>query len=868
MVENIDDNLGRLLAELKRLNLDDRTIVVFLTDNGANSDRFNAGMLGRKGSLHEGGSRVPCFVRWPPVIPAGHRILPIAAHVDLLPTLCELAAVPVPPTIRLDGINLAPLLKGEVVPWPERHLFTHWGDDSRTGQPEPDRGAVRTDRWRAVCTRGKWQLFDMQLDPSQTTDVAAQWPERVADLSQRYREWFADVTQDGFEAIPIQVGREEVDEVILPAHEATLHPGNGPGIRYQGGAGWANDWIAGWTDNLAHAAWPLHVISPGRYQVTLHYAAEADALGDVLRVELGDQQRQVPVAHAHRLSPRSGRDRVPRGEVAEASWARLNVGEFSLVAGATTLSLHRDAKNPASNLAVKAISIRRLPPLASRPRPNVLLIMADDMGFSDLGCYGGEIQTPNLDRLAHAGMRFSNFYNNAKCEPTRASLLTGKYPHQVGSGAQVAYRSPTFGEILHRAGYRTLMTGKWHAGQRPFDRGFDRHFGLTDGCCNLFNPGASRPGEAEPSHKNFPRRWAIDGRSFQPFSPANPQFYATDAFTDYALQYLDEYRNEDRPFLLYVAYTAPHYPMHAWPEDIQRYRGTYLQGWQGLREQRYERLRQSGLFERLPPLSPTDERSPSWTDLTDTERDDWDLRMAVYAAMVDRLDQNVGRLLDKLDELGQTDNTLVMFLSDNGGESDNSDWSFVKGTPPGTVDSFRTVGQPWANASNTPFRKYKTENYEGGVATPFIARWPGTIPAGCVSHQVAHVVDILPTLQELAAVEYPVRWQDAPLAPLAGQSLLRAFQNPSRQTPRTLYWQWQSAAAIRQQNWKLVRPRSRDGRTADWELYDLANDRTELRNLAADDPDRVATLSQQWQQWRELDSRQPASGLGSPRQSE
>ncbi len=559
---------------------------------------------------------------------------------------------------------------------------------------------------------------------------------------------------------------------------------------------------------------------------------------------MGDQQLPISIRGAHPLTFVNSPDRVPRGEEYEASWERLIVGDVNLDVGPTSLSLRLVRKRSNETIAIKAVSIRKLPPPAPTPRPNILLIMADDMGYSDLGCYGSEIRTPNLDQLAQQGMRFTNFYNNAKCEPTRASLLTGKYPHQVGAGARVAYREPTFGEVLHQVGYRTLMAGKWHAAQRPFDRGFDRYFGLTDGCCNFFNPGDPRPGQPVPSHKNYPRRWAIDGSSFQPYSPDNPNFYTTDAFTDYALQYLDEYHDQGRPFVLYVAYTAPHYPMHAWPDDIARYRGRYATGWSSLRHERYERMSQAGLFDPLPKLSPLDDRSPPWDHLTDAQRDAWDLRMAVYAAMIDRLDQNIGRLLAKLDELGQADNTLVMFLSDNGGESDNSDWSRVKDTPPGAVDGFRTVGQPWANASNTPFRKYKTDNFEGGIATPFIARWPGVIPAGTVSRQVAHIIDIMPTMMELAAVEYPVNWDGQSHAVPVGLSLLPALRDPSRRAPRRLCWQWRSAAAIRQGNWKLVRAKAGNNSTADWELYDLARDRTELHDMAAEQPELVQELSQ------------------------
>ncbi len=249
---------------------------------------------------------------------------------------------------------------------------------------------------------------------------------------------------------------------------------------------------------------------------------------------------------------------------------------------------------------------------AKADRPNIVLIMCDDMGFSDIGCYGGEIETPNLDRLATGGMRFRTFYNNAKCEHTRASLLTGRWWHHVGASATVHYSQPTFGERMREAGYRTLMTGKWHAGQTPYERGFDRYYGLTDGCCNYWNPGHARPGEPEPAKKKV-RRWAIDDKQFKPFTPDSADFYTTDAFTDYAVDYLDQYKDEQQPFLLYVAYTAPHYPLHASEKDVAKYRGRYKAvGWDQLREQRFARQQKLGVLPASAKLSPRDPTAISW----------------------------------------------------------------------------------------------------------------------------------------------------------------------------------------------------------------------------------------------------------------
>ncbi|WP_302118809.1 arylsulfatase [Allorhodopirellula heiligendammensis] len=473
---------------------------------------------------------------------------------------------------------------------------------------------------------------------------------------------------------------------------------------------------------------------------------------------------------------------------------------------------------------------------AADDRPNIVLIMADDMGFSDIGCYGGEIATPNIDALAARGMRFRNFYNNAKCELTRASLLTGHWWHHVGASATARYSEPTYGERMREAGYRTLMTGKWHAGQTPFQRGFDRHYGLTDGCCNFWNPGHARDGEPEPAKKKV-RRWAIDDQEFLPYQPPHDDFYTTDAFTDYALKYLDEYKDEDQPFLLYVAYTAPHYPMHASEEDIARYRGKYgAIGWDELRRQRFARQQQLGVLSPHAELSPRDPDLPAWRDIPATERDDWDLRMATYAAMIDRMDRNIGRIVDKLRDNGELENTAIFFLSDNGACEDSADRSTVAGAKPWEVTSFQTQGRNWANASNTPYRKYKTTDYEGGTRTPMIAVWPGVTEPGSITDRVGHLIDFMPTMLEFA--------QAPPVDGLPGNALQPALSGASTSRSWPLFWQFNRAKAMRDHNWKLVRYGN-----SDWELYDLDADPTECVNLAASQSDKVNDMAAQWQQW-------------------
>lgn len=473
---------------------------------------------------------------------------------------------------------------------------------------------------------------------------------------------------------------------------------------------------------------------------------------------------------------------------------------------------------------------------AGAKRPNIVLIMCDDMGFSDIGCYGGEVATPNLDKLATSGMRFRTFYNNAKCEHTRASLLTGRWWHHVGASASVVYKAPTFGERMREAGYRTLMVGKWHAGQTPFQRGFDRYYGLTDGCCNFWNPGHARSGEPEPAKKRV-RRWAIDGEEFKPFTPDSKDFYTTDAFTDHAVEYLETYKDEEQPFLLYVAYTAPHYPLHASEEDIAKYRGKYGEiGWDKLRQQRFAQQQKLGVLPANVTLSPRDPDLPAWSEIDEQDRDWWDLRMATYAAMIDRMDRNIGRILQKLEAIGKVDNTVIFFLSDNGACEDSADRSTVKGSMPWEVTSYLTQGRNWANASNTPYRKYKTTDYEGGTRTPMIAWWPAKIKPGTITDQPGHLIDFMPTMLELAGEKITDE--------LPGQSLVETLGGSTNERPWPIYWQFGKAQAIRDQDWKLVKYGK-----GDWELYHLSEDPTELNDLAKDQPEKVQELDAKWQAW-------------------
>ncbi|MEM7390729.1 MAG: arylsulfatase [Verrucomicrobiota bacterium] len=476
-----------------------------------------------------------------------------------------------------------------------------------------------------------------------------------------------------------------------------------------------------------------------------------------------------------------------------------------------------------------------------RSKPNIILIMVDDMGYSDLGCYGGEVKTPNIDKLAADGLRFTQFYNCAKCAETRATLLTGNYNQAVGT-SDMRYGA-TFAEVLRPAGYRTLIAGKWHQRPLPTTRGFDRYYGLADGCSNFFNPGAeARDGEGKPGRKRKSlRRWAIEDEVIMGYTNPDKDFYTTDAFTDYAIDRLEEYKAEDKPFLLYLPYTAPHYPLHAWPDDIARYRGTFKVGWDVIREQRYQRMIELGLIDAAHALSPREERVKPWDELSEKEKDAEDLKMAVYCAMIDRVDQNLGRVFDKVKSLGKWENTLILFLADNGGcpEQPNT----TPNIPPGPVESYRTVSVGWANASNTPYRKFKSTDYEGGACTPFIAYWPGVIAPG-ITGQVGHIIDITPTFMDITGAAYPAEINGNATKPVAGKSLLPVFQGKERPGHPELYWQFGSAKAIRQGDWKLVR----QGKSS-WELYNLKADRTELHNLAEEHPEKAQQLSRLWDTW-------------------
>ena len=413
-------------------------------------------------------------------------------------------------------------------------------------------------------------------------------------------------------------------------------------------------------------------------------------------------------------------------------------------------------------------------------KPNIILISADDLGWSDIGCYGSEVETPNLDNLAQGGMRFTRFHNTSKCFPSRACLITGVYAQQ--SNYHRTHKNPitnavTLGEVIQTAGYRTMWSGKHHGLENPITRGFDRYYGLKDGACNYFNPGNQRPGEGMPARKGAPgnktkRWWCIDSVMFNPYTPEAKDFYTTDYFTNYAVNWLDEYKNEKKPFFLYLAYTAPHDPLMAWPDDISKYKGKYDEGYEITRLARYKKQLEMGLIDKSYKLSESTYKN--WEELDDTVRTDEIRKMEVYAAMIDRLDQNIGRVLAKLKEIGKDENTLIMFVSDNGASSEmvriKDDYGEI-----GTMTQWASLGGDWANVGNTPFRYFKNFSYEGGINTPFIAYWPEKIKPNSFSEFPGHFVDFMATLVDITGAKYPTNFNEQAITPMQGESLLPVF---------------------------------------------------------------------------------------------
>jgi len=529
--------------------------------------------------------------------------------------------------------------------------------------------------------------------------------------------------------------------------------------------------------------------------------------------------------------------------------------------------------------------------------PNIVLIMSDDMGFSDLGCYGSEIQTPNLDSLAADGLRFTQFYNCARCCPTRASLMTGLYPHQAGMGhmtensgfdsyrGELNDRCVTIAEALKPAGYRTYMVGKWHVARDigkdgpkydwPLQRGYERFYGTITGAGSYYDPTTLCRDNTFITPENDPE-----------YKPQ--RFYYTDAISDNGVWFIAEhYRTSpEKPFFLYAAFTAAHWPMHAMEEDVARYKGKYGEGYDHYRRQRFERLKQTAIIDKNWDLSP---QAGDWEAV---KPKDWEARcMEVYAAMVERMDRGVGRIVAELKKQGAFENTLVFFLQDNGGCAEpmgrgpniNEKWVGgvendrpmapdelqpkiwppmkardgrpVRGGPtvmPGPADTYISYGRDWANVSNTPFREYKHWVHEGGISTPLICHWPAGIKArGRLCDAPGHLIDIMATCIDVSGAEYPTRRQGQRVTSMEGTSLRPIFEGKSL-NERAIFWEHEGNRAVRKGKWKLV-----SKHPGGWELYDIGTDRTEMHDLAAKHPEKVQELEALYKSWAQRCGVQP-----------
>ena len=545
---------------------------------------------------------------------------------------------------------------------------------------------------------------------------------------------------------------------------------------------------------------------------------------------------------------------------------------------------------------------------AAANKPNILIILADDLGWSDLGCYGGEIRTPNLDSLAAGGLRFTQFYTSTRCCPSRASLLTGLYPHQAGIGLMTSdqaakypgagdkgeafpgYRGAlnancvTIAQVLKPTGYRTAAAGKWHVGnsEPPTKRGFDDFYGFVGG----YGVDSWEPRMMKRLPEGRPQR------SYQP-----GEFFATDAITDHALDFLADMRKAGAPWLLYVGYQAPHFPVQSKREDMTGYPEIYARGWDKIREQRLTKQKKIGLLPESTALTPRskithpvasrrlgswtdDGNNPAWDSLPADRRADLAQRMAVFAGMVTGMDRNIGRLIADLRASGQLDNTLILFLSDNGACAEWEPFGFeMLPTPnpvPGTginqgtqalpnklyrgdelatmgqAGSFPSYGSGWANACNTPWRLYKHYGHEGGIGTPLIVHWPAAVGKekdnGRFVREPAHLIDLMATCVDITGAKYPAEWIGKKILPMEGVSLRPLLApsagNPASLSPRLLAWEHEGNRAIREGQWKLV-----SLATAPWELYDMEADRVEMNDLAASQPERVKDMSAKWEVW-------------------
>ncbi|MBL8173689.1 MAG: arylsulfatase [Bryobacterales bacterium] len=502
----------------------------------------------------------------------------------------------------------------------------------------------------------------------------------------------------------------------------------------------------------------------------------------------------------------------------------------------------------------------------ARKRPNAVVILVDDMGFSDIGCYGGEIPTPSIDKLAGRGVRFTQFYNTARCSPSRAALLTGLYPHQAGMGhldndvragsrgyrGRLVDESVTIAEAVRPAGYFTAMVGKWHVGQQhgtpPWERGFDRSLNMAAGGVYYSDQAGKESTKLYLNGKELPLAAPEVGGAW----------YSTDLWTKFSLRFIDEARGQNKPFFLYLAHNAPHFPLMAAEEDIARFRGKFKDGWDKLRTARYERQVKMGLIEKSWKLSERPPDTPAWESVEAKDRERFEEIMAIYAATMFALDRAIGELVDGLRQRGVLENTLILFVSDNGGNGESGPRGRLEGSRAGGPASTVFLGMNWATLGNTPFRRYKHFTHEGGIATPLIAHWPAGIAKereGKWERQPGHLVDILPTVVEACGARMPAKIRGVDAIPPEGVSLLPAIGGKPLARKQPLFFMHEGNRAVREGKWKLV------SKYLDpWELYDMDEDRTETRNVAAQHPEVVARLSAAYDGWAKRTFVEPWTG--------
>ncbi|MRG44542.1 sulfatase-like hydrolase/transferase [Chitinophaga sp. SYP-B3965] len=503
-------------------------------------------------------------------------------------------------------------------------------------------------------------------------------------------------------------------------------------------------------------------------------------------------------------------------------------------------------------LLLFAIGIFPIETTIAQDRPNVIVILADDLGFADLGCYGSEIPTPNLDALAKKGIRFTNFYNTARCCPSRAALLTGIYPHQAGVGHMMEDKGPehpayrgrlnnntvTIGEVMKNAGYFTAMAGKWHVGLQqgvvPWKRGFDR---------SLCAPAGGFYYGDHPNAKLFYNGILLAKRS----SLLPKDWYSTDLWSQYSLKFIDGALQEKKPFMLYLAYNAPHFPLQAPLDEIEKFKKKYMEGWKKLREQRYKKQLKLGLLDPSAKLTPFNPNVPDWDQLSQQDKEKFDHIMAIYAAVVSHMDKSIGDLVAGLKKRKVFDNTVILFVSDNGGNAEPGPEAKYDGAIPGSSQSSVFLGQGWAEACCTPFWGYKHQTHEGGISSPCIISWPAGIPAsknGTFERQPAHITDIMATLVDLGKTQYPSTFGGNSIPPLEGTSIVPAFTGGKIKRTNPIFWEHEGNKAILDGKWKLVAEH-----TEQWQLYDIENDRSELHDLSAEQPEITGRLKSEYESW-------------------